>query len=172
MKTTPKLILGFVGAAVVGAGVALGVLAATGQFDEPAPPPSPTPVATPTPKVVTVEGTRQARLTERDRQRKKDLDQYRTALVLYEEDFGKFPPAEASSRNIMRNNNTPFVYLKNYLTTFFPDPLPDRSYYYASDEQHFAICADLEGRPGTRYQVGPSIGEETAGSAQDCKPID
>ncbi|MEX1113597.1 MAG: prepilin-type N-terminal cleavage/methylation domain-containing protein [Patescibacteria group bacterium] len=103
----------------------------------------------------------------RDSERKSDLNQYKTALAQYKADNATYPVQAAATA--MTNANAPYSSLNpNYISAFLDDPTNGASYYYIGSATQFGVCANLERKSGSRFEVGPTISQETSGAASSC----
>lgn len=91
----------------------------------------------------------------RDARRKSDLDQIKTALELYYEDFRAYPTASLDNKGFIFGEE--FSYNdKIYMKKVPNDPITGKNYYYQSDGNYFKLYACLENdQQKLQYQSNP-----------------
>lgn len=109
----------------------------------------------------------------RDARRKSDLNQYKTALAQYNADQNTYPVAAVGTVTV---GTAPAcganlaALTPNYLSKCLVDS-NGQNYYYIGTATAFGVCADEERKAGTRFEVGPTISQETSGAASACAAL-
>lgn len=110
----------------------------------------------------------------RDSKRKSDLSQYKTSLAQYQSDNNGAYPGSVATAAAITAGGEPYTSLTpNYMSAFLQDPKSGSSYYYVhpSGATNFGMCADLERKSGTRFEVGVTISQEATGAASACTVV-